>query len=207
MHRITKGSRFCSSCGQTIQPGKLDAKTGKLDCPRCNKTRLVNRKVGGFAVDECPKCSGMWVDASAFDRIVNQQAKREKSEYRSGDSSGRPARARLQPEKVVYLKCPDCGLHMHRRNFGRASGVIIDECHDHGVWLDCDELGKIAAFVASGGVAYGRKLEAEEAAAAARPNMTVPLPPGVSMLPSERRTPETPLGSVLEVIRVLFTSI
>jgi Zn-finger nucleic acid-binding protein len=149
----------------------------------------------------------MWVGVSAFDRIINQQAEREKTEYRSGGSSGQPARARLQPEKVVYLKCPDCSRHMHRRNFGRASGVIIDECHDHGVWLDCDELGKIAAFVASGGVAYGRKLLAEEAAAASKPSMHAPMPTGISMLPGDRRPEETPLGSVIEVIRFLFTSI
>ncbi len=206
MHRITKGSLFCSSCGQTIQPGQLDAKTGKLVCPRCSKTRLVNRKVGDFTVDECPTCSGLWVEVSAFDRIINQQAEREKSEYRRGGPSGQPARASLTPEKVVYLKCPDCSRHMHRRNFGRASGVIIDECHDHGVWLDCDELGKIAAFVASGGVAFGRKLEAEEAAAG-KPTGVGPLPAGISMLPGGRRPEETPLGSVIEVIRFLFTSI
>jgi Zn-finger nucleic acid-binding protein len=149
----------------------------------------------------------MWVDVSAFDRIINQQAEREKTEYQRGGPSEGPARASLRPEKVVYLKCPDCGRHMHRRNFGKVSGVIVDECHDHGVWLDCDELGKIAAFVASGGVAYGRKLEAEEAASATKPAMNVPMPTGISILPGDRRAGETPLGSVIEVIRFLFTSI
>ena len=41
----------------------------------------------------------------------------------------------------------------------------------------------------------------------AKPKMDIPMPTGASMLPSERRMQETPLGSVLEVIRVLFTTI
>ena len=47
---------------------------------------------------------------------------------------------------MMYMKCPVCDLHMHRRNFMRASGVIIDECRKDGVWLDCDELGKIGTI-------------------------------------------------------------
>ena len=64
------------------------------------------------------------------------------------------------------------------------------------MWLDCDELGKIAAFVASGGVAYGRELKARE-------KTTGKTSTPVSML-GARRTEETPLGSVLEVIRYLL---
>jgi hypothetical protein len=51
---------------------------------------------------------------------------------------------------------------MNRRNFMRASGVIVDECRADGVWLDCDELGKIGAYVASGGLDYSRELLREE---------------------------------------------
>ncbi len=40
---------------------------------------------------------------------------------------------------------------MQRRNFRKTSGVIIDRCHEHGVWLDADELEQIAGFILSGG--------------------------------------------------------
>jgi hypothetical protein len=39
---------------------------------------------------------------------------------------------------------------MYRKNFGRASGVIVDWCGEHGTWLDADELADIADFILSG---------------------------------------------------------
>jgi Zn-finger nucleic acid-binding protein len=202
MHRTANTSRFCSSCGGAIQGGKLNAKTGKLDCPRCSGTKLMNRKIGDFMVDECPVCSGMWVEASSFDRIVNQQSKRQDEKFHRGSEGGRPVKSQLAPQKVVYLKCPACDRHMHRRNFGRASGVIIDECKDDGVWLDCDELGKIAAYVASGGLQHTRERQAEELRQQA-PEPYAPMP-ALSQFPPLRSpsvTSSTPLGMVLDVLR------
>ena len=54
-------------------------------------------------------------------------------------------------QKVAYLKCPECDAYMRRRNFRKASGVIIDSCRKHGTWLDADELEQITGFVLSGG--------------------------------------------------------
>jgi Zn-finger nucleic acid-binding protein len=62
----------------------------------------------------------------------------------------------------MYMKCPVCGTHMHRRNFMRASGVIMDECRKDGVWLDCDELGKIGDYISSGGLEHSRKIVKRE---------------------------------------------
>jgi Zn-finger nucleic acid-binding protein len=39
---------------------------------------------------------------------------------------------------------------MARRNYQRRSGVIIDQCHEHGTWLDANELERIAGYVLSG---------------------------------------------------------
>ncbi|RIL01515.1 MAG: hypothetical protein DCC71_17510 [Proteobacteria bacterium] len=41
---------------------------------------------------------------------------------------------------------------MHRKNYGRRSGVIVDWCGPHGTWLDADELEQIAGFIAGGGL-------------------------------------------------------
>jgi Zn-finger nucleic acid-binding protein len=53
-------------------------------------------------------------------------------------------------QAVCYRKCPVCEQFMHRRNFRKASGVIIDRCNEHGTWLDADELEQIAGYLASG---------------------------------------------------------
>jgi len=50
---------------------------------------------------------------------------------------------------------------MARRNYRKKSGVIVDICSEHGVWLDADELEQIAGFILSG--AAGDRIEAESA--------------------------------------------
>jgi Zn-finger nucleic acid-binding protein len=54
-------------------------------------------------------------------------------------------------QRVHYRSCPECDAQMHRRNYRKSSGVIIDVCHPHGTWLDSDELEQIAGFILSGG--------------------------------------------------------
>jgi Zn-finger nucleic acid-binding protein len=101
----------------------------------------------------------MWIEASAFDGIVRQQAQRGEEEYRRGQGTS-PMLSKLERNqtRVMYLKCPACKNQMNRRNFMRASGVIIDECRAHGVWLDCDELGKIGDYISSGGLEHSRRI-------------------------------------------------
>jgi len=163
LRRTPKNSKFCASCGKPLNPAALDVKTGKLICPRCRIPKLVNRKVGDLTVDECPSCSGMWVEGNAFDGIVRQQAQRSKEEYRRGKGTS-PIQSQLEKSQtqVMYMKCPVCSAHMHRRNFMRASGVIIDECRKDGVWLDCDELGKIGDYISSGGLEHSRRIVKRE---------------------------------------------
>jgi hypothetical protein len=94
---------------------------------------------------------------------------------------------------------------MHRRNFARASGVIIDECKNDGVWLDCDEMGKIAAFVASGGLRRSREAQREEMRQS-KPEPYAPMP-ALSEFPplkTSSGSDERPLSIVLDVVRALF---
>jgi Zn-finger nucleic acid-binding protein len=49
---------------------------------------------------------------------------------------------------------------MHRRNYRKCSGVILDRCAEHGTWLDADELEQIAGFILEkGGVPPEPNLE------------------------------------------------
>jgi Zn-finger nucleic acid-binding protein len=56
------------------------------------------------------------------------------------------------PREDAYLPCPVCAGLMPRKNFRRISGVLIDICRDHGVWLDAGELEQIRCFIANGGL-------------------------------------------------------
>jgi Zn-finger nucleic acid-binding protein len=61
---------------------------------------------------------------------------------------------------------------MQRRNYRKKSGVIIDSCPSHGIWLDADELEQIAGFILSGNASNAAPIETakqrrQKAAAAA----------------------------------------
>ena len=75
--------------------------------------------------------------------------------------SGRKRLVSRRPRRagVRYLACPSCTKIMNRENFGHRSGVIIDVCKGHGVWLDRGELHSVLAFVDSGGLERARRLE------------------------------------------------
>ena len=51
---------------------------------------------------------------------------------------------------------------MVRKNFARISGVIMDECGRHGIWLDSGELEKIRQFILSGGIDKAQFREIEQ---------------------------------------------
>lgn len=51
---------------------------------------------------------------------------------------------------VRYVPCPVCAQTMNRRNFGRISGILVDECPNHGTWFDAGELEQSMAFAGSG---------------------------------------------------------
>jgi Zn-finger nucleic acid-binding protein len=77
---------------------------------------------------------------------------------------------------------------MHRRNYGRRSGVLIDLCGEHGVWFDMKELDRIIHWVKAGGLGDARKWEQQQQSAQQRLD---------SMMDNMRKTRQqwdTPVG-------------
>ena len=46
-------------------------------------------------------------------------------------------------ERNLELACPRCNKPMDTANYNYSSGVVIDKCRDHGIWLDKNELEKV----------------------------------------------------------------
>ena len=63
---------------------------------------------------------------------------------------------------------------MNRVNYAKRSGVVIDVCKAHGLWFDRDELRRILAFIASGGLDRARELEIESLKEAKRSAVQIP---------------------------------
>ncbi len=114
----------------------------------------------GWAVHGCRGCGGVWVGSTTLDAMIEGAQQR-------GTEGRAPQVVRRELSlggKVVYRPCSVCGETMSRRNFARISGVIVDQCRNHGSFFDAGELEDVLAFVRSGGLLLSRRRENEELA-------------------------------------------
>jgi len=171
--RVLDRAHFCMECGIAIQPQALYALPESATCPRC-KGELRARELSGAQVIECSACGGLWLTQDHFEQLCDSAEARERA---SADLRARPPVANpAEGQPPCYLPCVACGELMNRRNYASISGVVIDVCRKHGVWLDTDELEKVLAFVRDGGLGRAREREIER-------------------LREERRKQEAPLWS------------
>jgi len=115
-----------------------------------------------FSVDQCGECFGLFFDPHEVETVLN---KRLSPTYEVdfprlqeiSEREGRPV-----TERVRYVPCPVCQKLMNRRNFGARSGVIVDECREHGIWLDAGELRQLMHWAKAGGQMVEEKRIKEE---------------------------------------------
>jgi Zn-finger nucleic acid-binding protein len=146
------GMEYCPHCGTNFTRETIGQ--SELTCPAC-KSAMVAMRVGNTALLECESCFGTWLEAGTFTELCS--AKEERGSF--AKDFGRHERAAVAQSRVVYLPCPVCAKIMNRQNFGRASGVVIDVCKGHGVWLQQGELHAVLTFIDSGGLERAREME------------------------------------------------
>src|SRR5205085_12065163 len=61
------GSKFCPHCGTKIERTEEKDVAPRL-CPRC-RVPLAAITLGSTRALECPRCSGLWIDADTFNEI------------------------------------------------------------------------------------------------------------------------------------------
>ena len=157
--RNVDAAAFCAACGVAFRPQQVPSAGEALACPVCEQD-LVLRRIGEITVRECGTCRGLWVPGGHFDRIVDATVARRRPSPSNGLCAP-SARVGETSGPVSYRRCPDCGQVMYRKNFGSRSGVIVDWCKAHGTWLDADELGHIASFIAEGGLTHTEQPDRE----------------------------------------------
>lgn len=151
---IYQGAKFCSHCGAAVESTEVEQ--GKpAPCPRC-RTVMKTVAVGPTAMQECPKCEGLWVDSVTVQHIYAER-ERQVSLLQVVDSSVVPTVA--VEDKVQYLPCPVCRKLMNRVNFAHYSNVVVDICKGHGTWFDRDELRRVIEFIRAGGLDQARARE------------------------------------------------
>ena len=157
--RMGRNAKYCPECGVEIRPHRIRATQVELDCPRC-KVSMSHCVTTAGEYTECTSCGGLWLSEVDFDRIVKEK---DLSAIGKPRGAARTKATPLSQQKVSYLPCPSCTHLMHRRNFGRVSGIVIDWCKGCGFWFDPEELEQVLHFVAQGGLDRAREKEIADA--------------------------------------------
>lgn len=156
--RVLDRARFCMECGIAIQPQALYALPDSAACPRC-KGALRGRELSDAQVVECCACGGLWLTQDHFEELCDSEDARERTAHELHARAAAPQV--MEPGATRYLPCVACRELMNRRNYASISGVVLDVCRKHGVWLDSGELEKVLAFVRQGGLGRAREREIE----------------------------------------------
>ncbi len=148
----------CSRCGADLPREVLSISAAGKPCPDC-RVPLVARTTGVLAYAECARCGGLFLSNEVFERVVEGADARATARAVEGEQ---PLEAEKSPARFHYRKCPSCAGLMTRRNYGAASGVILDVCRKDGVFLDRGELTAVVEFLESGGFEKMRMRERED---------------------------------------------
>jgi len=151
--RVSDRCKFCPHCGTRLAGEQMIDDISQLACPLCGPEKLLShRRLGQEQVSvlECSRCAGLWLGKDAFeqlrDRVLSEAAMRQTLTDRKPEAA--PLRRQIGP---TYRNCIYCGRHMHRQQYARGSGVVIDICSEHGLWFDAQELQQTLAWIARGG--------------------------------------------------------
>lgn len=120
-------------------------------CPHCGVALTPTSLLDGHPVevDVCPRCRGIWFDVDELEQVLEAVRHPEARVDRRLISS--LAERHATPTEVRYVPCPICAERMNRCAHGHRSGIVVDRCHAHGVWLDGGELEVLFEWGAAGG--------------------------------------------------------
>ena len=163
----TANRKNCLYCGGQLVENK---RSGPIHC--CGCTNAMNEvDIEGIIIDVCPTCNGMWFDTGELEEVL------EKIEFSHEEGAGvrtKGSPVKNIPEAGPLRNCPHCNLVMGKKNYKRFSGIVIDVCRFHGLYLDAQELEKIRLFLDTGGAEKERSManmeerEAQKAAIRAK---------------------------------------
>lgn len=153
-HMNMTHAHHCSGCG--VELGLLVESTlRESQCSDCHLPLEAIQEPTGTLLN-CKKCGGHFVEHALLRSLLEQH---ERTAQAFPDAPYRRPLPKAQIERVHYRPCSACQQMMNRRNFGGASGVIVDVCARHGTWFDAGELPQVLAFVKSGGLVRERARE------------------------------------------------
>lgn len=98
--------------------------------------------MSGQAVFQCSNCDGLWLPEDRLSLLLQNSP--EQLEHSALADSLHPNHPEIPLQ--LEVRCPVCQAGMERHIYAADSGVVVDSCWDHGVWLDDGELASIFKY-------------------------------------------------------------
>jgi len=170
--------RYCGVRNDVDLDGRFEyTATGETQhrfCPRCQIVLqgLHIALPARLAIERCPECFGLFLDRGEIEMLLEHAVTSPATTDRVLLDA--IARERYStPQVLFYLPCPVCGVLMNRVNYGQRSGVVVDVCSAHGLWLDSDELAQLLEWKRAGGQLLDQRRREAAARRAPRPRDTL----------------------------------
>jgi Zn-finger nucleic acid-binding protein len=136
-------------------------------CPNCkiNMDTINLHLEGDFLIEQCSQCFSLFFDPGELEFILNQTV--NKPEVVNHLKLNQLIEQHYdQDHSISYKPCPSCGEIMNRKNYGARSGVVIDYCSQHGVFLDSGELMRLCQWAKAGGQEHSQRIDEAKTKAA-----------------------------------------
>lgn len=121
-------------------------------CPHCEKPlQTIQVQLDTTVhIERCADCFGLFFDLGEMEALLNYSVSHVIEVNQAHIENINIDRYRSQ-QVVKYIKCPVCQAFMRRTNFAKKSGVIVDSCRYHGLWLDSGEVTHLMEWKKAGG--------------------------------------------------------
>ncbi len=149
-------TRICPHCEKPLQTLKLD-----LNEP--------------FYIERCKTCFGLFFDPDEIEVLLENSVSKTFNTNLQLIQNINKDRYRIN-QKVKYIKCPICRILMNRVSFGHKSGVIVDKCTKHGIWVESGEITHLMEWKKAGGQLLAAKYKAQTVKKKSRSNNAFNLP-------------------------------
>jgi Zn-finger nucleic acid-binding protein len=116
----------------------------ELLCIHCSSP-LNALELEGQSVVACPTGHGVWLSRSQLDSLTEDNTDDASDEAEqtawsaSADAPDEMSSGRFRP-------CPVCSKTLRKDNWKYGSGVVVDVCDAHGIWVDKNEIDHIEAW-------------------------------------------------------------
>lgn len=174
---LPPNTQYCSYCGIRNDidiHGKHDyhivTRQSERICPECHiSMQTISLEMQPpLQIERCEQCFGLFFDPGEVEALLQNLVSPVFAV--NPELLGNINKDRYQNNKPVkYLECPVCLNMMNRVAFGHRSGVVIDQCKAHGIWLDGGEITHLLEWRKAGGQILHEQKQAEKRQKSNRP--------------------------------------